>query len=107
MSVYGTKYKSGAIVHIGFDEDEFPQFWEIKEICIVDNNVSKAMFIATRKETLKFSEHYQAYEIAVPRQKTTRAFYSRDFTCYLPLHQIKPFRCQTKYVCFRYEIDIE
>ena len=107
ISVHGTKYKCGAIVHIGFDEDEFPQFWEIKEISIIDNNVAKAMFIVTRKETLRFSEHYQAYEIAMPRQKNTRVFYSKDFTCHLPLHQIKPFRCQAKYVCLRYEIDIE
>ena len=49
ISVYGTKYKSGAIVPIGFDEDEFPHFWEIKEICIVDNNITKAMFISIKR----------------------------------------------------------
>ena len=51
ISVHGTKYKVGAIVHVGFDDGEFPQFCEIVEIVVINNEVSKAMFVVSGKET--------------------------------------------------------
>lgn len=104
ITIHGTKYKVGAIVHIGFDEDEFPQFWEIKEISIVNNNVDKALFIVNKKETLTFSEHYQAYEIVAPKQKYTKVVYSENFTCHLPYSEIKRFGSHSRYICLRYEL---
>ena len=54
ISVSGTKYKVGAILHIGHDNDEFPQFWKIKQICVVNSNVDKAMSVVSKKDTLMF-----------------------------------------------------
>ena len=94
-----------AIVHIGYDGDDFPQFWEIKEISIINNDVDKALFVVNKKETLTFSEHYQAYEVVTPRQKHTEAVYWENFTCHLPFNEIKPFRGHSRYICLRYELD--
>lgn len=106
ISINGTKYKVGAIVHVGFDAEEFPQFWEIVEIHVINNNVSNAMFIVSEKETVQFSEHYQAYEIAASREKRIKVVYPKDFTSHLPFNVIKPFGCRGKYICLRYEIDM-
>ena len=106
ISILGTKYKIGVTLHVGFDFDEFPKCWEIKKIFILNNNVENAMFAVSEKETLRFCERFQCYEVAAPLRKNVRIIYSRDFTCYLPLNQIKPFgQTRSKYVCMRYEID--
>ena len=104
--INGTRYKVGAIVHVGFDADEFPQFWEIIEICIINNNISDAMFIVSAKETVTFCEHYQAFEISTCTEKKTRVVYSNNFTQHLPFNLIKPFGCRRKYICLRHEIDM-
>ena len=82
-------------------------FEKIKQICVVNSNVNKAMFVVSKKDTLMFDEHYQAYKIAAPIQEYAKVFYAQDFTCHLPLNEIKPFRCQAKYVCLRYEIELQ
>ena len=38
--IHGTKYKVGAIVHVGYDDWEHPQFCEIIEIVVINNEVS-------------------------------------------------------------------
>ncbi|XP_028414210.1 uncharacterized protein LOC114537267 [Dendronephthya gigantea] len=104
ISIHGTKYKVGAVLHVGFDSDEFPQFCEIVEINVVNNNLKNPLFVVSEKETVRFSDHYQAYEIAPSVQKRNKVVYFKEFTSHLPLNLIKPFgRCE-KFVCLRYEM---
>ncbi|XP_046853447.1 uncharacterized protein LOC124446617 isoform X5 [Xenia sp. Carnegie-2017] len=107
ITINGTKYKVGATVHIGYDDVEFPQFWEVIGIYIINQNVANAMFVVSRKQTVRFSEHYQAYEVAQSKQKEIKIKYFKELTSHLPFNLIKPFGCNTKYICHRYEIDVE
>jgi hypothetical protein len=72
---------------------------------VINNEVSKAMFIVSEKETVRFSEHYQSYEIATYKEERNKVIYSKDFTSHIPFNLIKPFGCRRKYVCLRYEIE--
>lgn len=64
------------------------------------------MFIVSEFETLQFCEHFQAYEVETPLQRITRVVNSRDFSCFLPLHQAKTFGNRTRYVSLRYETEM-
>ncbi|KAG1681703.1 hypothetical protein GQR58_011697 [Nymphon striatum] len=66
ITVLGTKYKLKSILHIGYDDNEFPKFWELKKICIVDRKIDRVMFVVLEKETVGFDKHYQCFEIATP-----------------------------------------
>lgn len=107
VAVLGTKYKVGATLHIGFDEDDFAAFWDIKKIFIINRNLTDLVFIVSGRETLRFNEHYQCYEVALPQRRNFKVAYAKDFTCYLPLNLVKPvgWRHRSKFVNLRYEID--
>ena len=104
--IHGTKYKGGAIVHVGYDDWEHPKFCEIIEIVVISNGVFNAIFVVSEKETVRFSEHYQAYEIATCKEKKTKVNCSTDLTSHLPFNLIKPFGCHGKNICLRYDIDM-
>ncbi|XP_046860897.1 uncharacterized protein LOC124454130 [Xenia sp. Carnegie-2017] len=107
ITINGKKYKVGATVHIGYDYVQFRQFWEVIGIYIINQNVANAMFVVSRKQTVRFSEHYQAYEVAQSKQKEIKIKYFKELTSHLPFNLIKSFGCNTKYICHRYEIDVE
>ena len=54
LSIHGTKYKVGAIVDVGYDGWERPQFCEIIEIVVINNDVFNAIFVGPEKESEVF-----------------------------------------------------
>lgn len=52
-------------------------------------NVRDIMFIVSKKETIQLNEHYQCYEVVTPSIDELKVAYSKDFTCHVPLNQIK------------------
>lgn len=108
ITILGTKYKLQSILHIGYDDNEFSKFWELKKICIVDRNIDKVMFIVLEKETVGFNEHYQCFEVVSPARSIEKIVYVNDFTSYLPMNLLIPIGVrgtQTKFVCLRFDID--
>lgn len=107
VTIKGTKYKQGAILHIGYNENDFPAFWEIQKICIVNRNFADIMFVVLAKETVKFNDHYQCYEVVATKHNNLKIVYSKQFSCYLPLHQVKVNGVQnrTKFIFMRFEIE--
>ena len=93
-------------VHVGYDDWKYPQFCKIIEIVIIDNDVHNAIFVASEKETVRFSEHYQAYKVTTCKEKRTKLLCSKDFTSHLPFNSVKPFGCSGKYICLRHDIDM-
>ena len=91
VAILGTKFKVAATLHIEFNDNEFPAFWEINEICVVNKNYLKTAFVITAIETVEFNEHYQSYEVVAPLRKNIKFFYFKDFTCHVPLNQVKPY----------------
>ena len=89
VSISGIKYKVGAVIHIGYNEDEFPLFWKISKIAIINKIAREVMFIVSEKETLRFNKHYQCYEVVTPAEPQIKVAYLKDFSCYLPLSESK------------------
>lgn len=105
--MHGTKYKVGTTLHVGFSDDELPVFWEVQKIVVLKKLISSAMFIVAQKDTIGFSQHFQSYEVVTPANPTTKIVYTRDFSCFLPLHQVKPvgIRTGSKFICYRYDLE--
>ena len=103
VTIYGTKYKVGAVVHIGYNADEFPLFWKINKIAIIDKIVSKVMFIISEKETLLFNKHYQCYEVVTPTKPQIKVAYFKNFSCCLPLSESNS---QGDQVCLNSKLDL-
>ena len=53
------------------------------------------MFIVSQKVTLGFSQHLQSYEVVTPANPSNKIVYTGDFSCFLPLHQVKPVAIRT------------
>ena len=106
-TVLGAKYKVGATLHIGQDDDGFPTFWEIKKIYIINNDVRKIIFIVSEMETILFNKHFHSYEVIHPAQSNCRIAYARDFTCHVPFNQVTQtgLRTRSRFVCVRYDIE--
>jgi uncharacterized protein YifN (PemK superfamily) len=106
----GTKYKPGAIIHIGFDENEFPSFWKVHKICIPNKNLHGILFIVLPLETIGFSDHFQSYQVQLEAsaKENMKIFQQKEFTCYVPTNLCTPYGNQGsgKLVCNRYEYDI-
>jgi hypothetical protein len=109
VTIHGTKYKVGAVIHIGYNAEEFPLFWKIEKIAIINKIVSEIMFIVSQKETLLFNKHYQCYEVVTPTKPQIKVTYFKDFSCYLPLSESKAQGDQvcsnSKFICVRYDLD--
>lgn len=110
VTIHGTKYKVGAIIHIGYSTDELPLFWKIEKIAIINKVASEVMFIVTEKETLLFNKHYQCYEVITPARPQIKMVHFNDFSCYLPLSESRAQGSQIqkncKFVCVRYDLEI-
>ena len=107
MTIYGTKYKIGAIIHVGQSDDELPLFWLIEKIIVLKKLV---MFLVTQKTTVKFSEHLQSYEVTTPSNPERKLISHSDFSCTLPLSLCKAYGlCDTRsrYICHRYDLEFE
>ena len=104
VAISGTKYKVGAVIHIGYNADEFTLFWKISKIA------SEVMFIVSEKETLHFNKQYQCYEVVTPAKPQIKVAYLKDFSCYLPLSESKAQGDQVclnnKLICVRYDLDL-
>ena len=86
MTIHGTKYKSGAVIHVGQSNDELPLFWVIEKIIVVKKLV---MFLVTQKTTVRFCEHLQSYEVTTPSNPEKKIISHSDFSCTLPLSLCK------------------
>ena len=110
MIIGGTKYKQGAILHIGYDEDDLPSFWKVQNICIINNNLNDIKFVFLPLQTLSFHAHFQCYEVQVEASATEnlKIYHQNEFTSYIPTNLCTPYgnRARAKFVCTRYEYDI-
>ena len=57
------KYKVGAIVHIGYDSNQLPKFWEIVKMYILNKDFRNTKFIVSEKVSTHFNEHFQSYDV--------------------------------------------
>ena len=105
--VHGTKYKIGATINIGCNEEELPIFWKIQGIRVLNKCTSSVLFVVSQQETLGFNNHYQSFEVVAPVNGATKIVYTKDFSCFLPLNQVKPVGIQTrtKFICCRVDLE--
>ena len=75
---------------------------------VLSTETLKTSCLLFQKETIQFNEHYQSYEVDTPSIGQLKIVYSKDFTCYVPLNQIKiiELRARSKFVCLPYEIEM-
>ena len=109
VTIHGSKYKVGSIIHIGWSADECPLFWKINKVAVINRIVSQIMFVISEIKTLHFNKHYQCYEVAVPTRRQVKIAYYNDFSCYLPYNESRAQGHQAsrnhKFVCVRYDLD--
>ena len=105
ISINGTKYKCGAIIHAGYSDKEQPSFWEILGIYIVNKAIHNAKFIVSPITTMYFDEHYQSYRVKRLTSASQRTIiYQKDFSSYLPLNISKPYGGTGKFIAMRVEL---
>ena len=108
VTIHGTIYKVGATLHIGYN-DELLLFWQVVKNAVSNEYVQEVMFIVSGKETLNFNKNFQCYQIANPFNPVIKVAYAKDFSCYLPLNQCKPFRACThsRFIFVRYDLEAD
>ena len=76
---------------------------------VMNKIASEIMFIVSEKETLLFNKHYQCYEVVTPTKPQIKVTYCKDFSCYLPLSELKAqgnqVHSNSKFMCVRYDLD--
>ena len=108
--MHGTKYKVGAIIHIGQSDDELPVFWIIEKIIVVNREIQNIMFLVAQKTTVQFVGHLQSYEVISPPVPERKIVYHSDFSCTLPLNQCKPYglsNTSSRFICHRYDLEFD
>lgn len=105
VTVYGTKYKVGAIVHSGFFH-LLPWFSITKKIAVVNCDLDRLFFILESLNTIEFNEHYHSFKIRKPSVSNLSIFTQKEFTSYLPMHIAKPVGSTGLYVSPKYDIDL-
>ena len=105
MTVSGTKYKVGAVIHSGFNQ-LLPNFSVTKKIVVVDGKIERLYFILTELDTIGYCDHYHAYEICKPIIDHFHVCKQNEFASFLPLHITKPFGDPHLFVCTKYDIDL-
>jgi hypothetical protein len=105
VTVSGTKYKIGAVIHSGFHQ-LLPTFSVIKKIVVVNGELDKLYFILTRLDTIEYSEHYHSYKICKPFIDHITVCKQNEFVSFLPLHIAKPVGTPGSYVSPKYDIDL-
>ena len=64
------------------------------------------MSIVSEKVTLHFNNHFQCYEVVTPHNPKMKVAYVKDFACYFPLSQSKPFGIRTRGY-LRYDVEVK
>lgn len=105
VTVYGTKYKVGVVVHSGFFH-LLPLFSIIKKIAVVNCDLDRLFFILESLNTIEFHEHYHSFKIRKPSVNNLRIFTQKEFTSYLPMHIAQPVGSTGLYVSPKYDTDL-
>lgn len=102
VSVYGTKYRVGAVVCVGYDDDGLPDFASVLDIFVLGEG--KIYFVVKRIKTIVFSGHFHSYEVRRPADEDIFVLQPEDLHVYLPMHTVKASVCQNSalYVTPRY-----
>ena len=91
MIIGGSKYKQGAILHIGYDEDDLPCFWKVQNICTINDNLNDIKFVFLPLQTLSFHAHFQCYEVQVEATENLKIYHQDEFTSYIPTNLCTPY----------------
>ena len=104
VSVHGTTYKIGCVMWIGQDEEEMPSFALVKDICVVEVNLSGIWFVTEVLHTAAFNKHFNVYE--VNNTKNLSIIKQQDLPYPLPLHiiTITDQEEEKHFVCPKYQI---
>jgi hypothetical protein len=105
VTVYGTKYKVGAVVHSGFFH-LLPAFSIIKKIVVVNGDLKRLFCILASLNTIEFDEQYHSFKIRKPFVNNLSIYTQSEFPSYLPLHIAKPVGSPGLYVSPKYDIDL-
>ena len=85
----GTKYKVGAIIHIGSDE-YLPLFGTISKIYVLSSSVGRVYFEVDCLHTLEFSSMYRTYVVKKIIHPQVLVIPQKTLQYFLPLHFVKP-----------------
>ena len=64
VCIHGTKYRIGAIIHLGSVAD-LPEFASIDKIVVFQSN--KTYFVLKTLVTVEFSQDFHAFEVLKPK----------------------------------------
>ena len=96
VNILGTKYKIGALVHVGFNE-LLPLFGLVKTIYVLSSSDKRVYFQTEILHTEEFSEHYRSYIVRQVAPPEFQLIAQKQLTYFLPLHFLKPFGCADKW----------
>ena len=103
-SVFGTKYKTGAVVQTGFCH-LLPVFSVIQKIVLVSGD-SRLLFVVELLDTIELSEHYHSYKVQKSVEKSLEIFFQEEFAAFLPVHVTSPVGDTGLYVNVKYDTDL-
>ncbi|KAK3731628.1 hypothetical protein QZH41_015892 [Actinostola sp. cb2023] len=105
VTVSGTKYKVGAVIHSGFIH-LLPAFSVIKTIVVVNGELDRIVFVLTSLDTIEFNEHHHSFAISKPFVDNISIYTQQEFASFLPLHIAKAVGLPGSYVIPKYDIDL-
>jgi hypothetical protein len=103
-SVFGTKYKTGAVVQTGFCH-LLPVFSVIHRIILVPGDYV-LLFVVELLDTIRLSEHYHSYEVQKPMEESFEIYSQEEFATFLPMHITSPVGATGLYVNVKYDTDL-
>jgi hypothetical protein len=71
---------------VGLDEEDMPSFALVKDICVMETNLSDIWFVTEVLHTAAFSKHFNAYEVNNTRNLSV--IKQQELVYPLPLHII-------------------
>jgi hypothetical protein len=106
ISVQGIIFKVGCVLWIGHDDEETPCFVVLKEICIIERNLEKILFITDILCTVLFNGHLNAYE--VNNTARSKIIEQKQPLYPFPLHLVNAvFQGYAKmFVCPKYQMPV-
>lgn len=90
VTVIGTKYKVGAIIHIGND-DYLPLFGIIKAIYVLSSSMERVYFEVDCLHTQEFSSLYRTYVVQKLIHPQVQVIPQKHLQYFLPLHFVQPY----------------
>lgn len=90
VNILGTKYKIGALVHIGFDE-LLPVFAVVKSIYVLSSSIKRVYFNTEILHTHEFCVDYRTYIVRKFVHPELTLIPQRHLQYFLPLHFVRPF----------------